>query len=408
GGAAGGSGGGAAGGSGGGAAGGSGGGAAGGSSAGAGGGGGGAAGGSAGGSSGGAAGGSAGGSSGGAAGGSGGGAAGGSGGGAAGGTSTPTDFVVVLVGDGALPLSTSTAPVFLERRSIATGALIISVPMPTASAGANLPFTLVGNASPDGALSRSADGRLLTLQGYQSPPDTAAASLNGVPRVVAIVDHPDFGPSPSIQTNTTLGTTFANTAPRSAVANGNTLWVVGGAGGTFVTSAGSSSVPVNIASTPATLRVVGIFSGELYVTTGTAPAGLYQVGAGLPLVSTTATLVVPTTSPYSFAVFDLNPTEPGVDTIYLVDDSGGAGIKRFTRSAGAWGQTADAVLGPPVRQAACFRDGADVVCVASSSSTLYRLRDVNASLPSSQSAMTVLGTAFPNTGFRGINLAPVP
>ncbi|MDP3231390.1 MAG: hypothetical protein Q8N26_01345, partial [Myxococcales bacterium] len=337
-------------------------------------------------------------------------AAGGSaaGGSAAGGSAIPTEFVVVRVGDGNSPLTTDATAVFLERRAIATGALVSTLPLPTATAATNLPFTLVGTASPDGALSRSPDGRRLALLGYQSVPGTASMALNGLPRVVALVDAADFGPSPSIETNTTIGTVYSVTAPRGAVVNGTNVWLAGGTSGVFLTAPGSSSAPVSIATVPGSLRTIGIFNGDLYVTSGTAPAGLYQIGTGLPLVSTTSTLVVATTSPYSFAVFDLNPSEPGADTIYLVDDSGGGGIKRFTRTGGVWGTTASATLGPPVRQAACLLDGADVVCVASSSTTLYRLRDVNAALPSSQSALTVIGSAFPNMGFRGITFAPAP
>ena len=286
--------------------------------------------------------------------------------------------------------------------------MVTTLPMPTTTLVTNLPFTLVGNASSDGALSRSPDGRRLALLGYQSVPETPSTSLNGLPRVVALVDLADFGPSPSIETNTSIGTAYSMTAPRGAVVNGTNVWLAGGTSGVFLTSPGSSAIPVSVATMPGSLRAIGVFGGELYVSSGTVPAGLYQVGTGLPLVSTTSSLVVSTTSPYSFAVFDLSATEPGADTIYLVDDSGGGGIKRFTRTGGVWGATASATLGPPVRQAACVRDGADVVCVASSSTTLYRLRDLNANLPSSQSALTAIGTAQPNTGFRGITFAPTP
>ncbi len=316
----------------------------------------------------------------------------------------PTELVVVRVGDGATALSASATPVVLERRAIVDGGVIGELALPVEASGAHFPFTLLGNAIAEGALSRSADGGQLAMLGYQSVPGTL--TVNGIPRVVAVVDRPDFFGGGTIDTSTTIATVYANTAPRGAVVDGTNIWLAGGTSGTYLTTLGATSVPVSIAAMPPSLRGIGIFDGQLYVATGTAPTGLYQVGTGLPVTTASSTLVAATASPYGFAVFDLNPNEPGPDTLYLADDFTAQGIKRFVRTGGVWGTTPQAVLGPPVRQLACFQDGADVVCVAASSTVLYRVRDVAASLPSSQTALSVIGNAPANFAFRGVSLLP--
>jgi hypothetical protein len=113
-------------------------------------------------------------------------------------------------------------------------------------------------------------------------------------------------------------------------------------------------------------------------------------------------------SPYSFALFDLSATEPGLDVLYLADDGAGGGLKRYRKSQGAWGATAEATFGPVVRHIACTRDAADVVCVGSSSGGLFRFRDVGAAAASNATLGVSLGTAAPNTGYRGVAFAPVP
>jgi hypothetical protein len=327
-----------------------------------------------------------------------------------------TEFVVVRVGDGAAALTSAATPAFLERRSIADGALLGTLPLPVAPSGANLPFTMNGSNRPDGALSRSEDGRLLALAGYQSPPGTAGVQATTLARVVAIISADDFATPAGIDTSTTLGTTFSGTAPRGAVVDGTTVWVNGGFGGVHTTTIGGSTT-VQVTATPSPGRTLGIFEGQLYTgaglsTSATNPsvAGLWQVGTGLPTATgTTSTVVAETTSPYGFAVLDVDPTEPGVDRVYLADDSGGAigGVKRFRRVGGVWTHdpATDRFSGV-VRFLACMLDGADVVCIGTQQAGVVRMRDVGASSPGVP--LTAIATPGTNTEFRGVALAPVP
>jgi hypothetical protein len=315
----------------------------------------------------------------------------------------PTELVVLRVGDGQAALSSAAASLVLERRHT-DGGLVGTLALPATDAG----ITVQGSSIAEGALARSEDGRFISLMGYQAAAGSAAPASVTTPRVVAIVDLPDFTTPSGVSLQTTLGTTYASTSARGAVTDGTRVYLAGGAGGAFVTPLGATANATNLVATPSSLRVIGAFGGQLFVSTGSAPTGLYQVGTGLPMMSTTATLVVPTTSPYGFALFDLNPAEPGLDTVYLADDGSGQGIKRFVKSAGTWATTPQAILGPTVRQLACFRDGPDVECFATTPTTLYRVRDTNAALPSSATALTPIGTAPANTAFRGITFAPVP
>ena len=319
------------------------------------------------------------------------------------GGSVPTDFAVVRVNDGVSTLSAAAVSVFIERRSISTGAVLGTTPLPTAASGSNTTFSLSGSGVAEGALSRSPNGKLLALLGYQSAAGTANVQNVTAPRVVAVMDA-----ASAVDTTTTLSTVFSTTSPRGAVIDGTNIWVSGGTGGIYRTTRGSTTSQSNIVATPTGGRNLAIFGGQLYASTGSAPTGIYQIGTGLPLVATTATLVVAVTSPYGMAFFDLNPAEPGIDTLYVGDDTGGAGIRVFTRASGAWNATPLATLGQPVRHIACFREADDVVCIASAAITLYRVRHINAAGGSTQSDVTPIATAATNTAFRGVALSPVP
>jgi hypothetical protein len=318
----------------------------------------------------------------------------------AGGSSLPTEFVVVLVGDGSAPLSSAAAPVVLQRRSITTGLVLSTLALPTSTVGFNHAFTLGGTSSAEGSLTLSNDRRALTLAGFGATPGTAAVQSSTAPRVVAVVRASDFT-TPAVDTSTVLTGLFPSNSGRASVVDGTNLWVGGGSGGVFRTAPGSTAMPLNIATTPVTTRVLGIWAGQLYESTGSPPTGIYQVGLGLPVTSTTSMQVVATGSPYGFAMFDVSP-EPGLDLLYVADEL--TGLLRFVKSGGAWTQSA--TFTPAVRHLACFEDGADVICLANASASLYRLRDTNHALAGM--AMSTIGAAATNTAFRGLALMPQP
>ena len=317
----------------------------------------------------------------------------------------PMDVVVVRVGDGISSLDSSTAAaVVLEQRRIADGSVAATVPLPVAASGANLPFTLPGTGFTNrfmGTLSRSPDGQSVALLGYQLTPGTAIA--NGA-RVVAVIDAGDLTAPGGIDTSTTIGTRFSTTSPRGAATDGTNVWVVGGFGGIHHTTIGSTSEPTAIAGVPSSGRAVDIYGGQLFYSSSDGTSGqlLNQVGTGTPTTAATTTPVYSsgTPSPAGFVALDLDPAEAGIDTVYQADMS--AGLLRFHKTGGVW--ALEATFTPAVLDVACFVDGADVVCLAASSSDIYRLRDTGAS--SAGAAMTSIATAAASTEFRGVAITP--
>ncbi len=88
---------------------------------------------------------------------------------------TAGNIVVARLGDGGGALSGAAAPVFLDEYTPA-GALVQTIPLPTGVAGANRRLTMSGSAASEGALALSADGRYLTLAGYDADPGTAGVA----------------------------------------------------------------------------------------------------------------------------------------------------------------------------------------------------------------------------------------
>src|SRR5688572_3385162 len=88
---------------------------------------------------------------------------------------TPGNLVVLRVGTGAAPLSSSATAAFLDEYTTA-GVHVQSVALPTAGAGSNLPLTLTGSSTADGFITRSADRRYLIVPGYGAVPGTATVA----------------------------------------------------------------------------------------------------------------------------------------------------------------------------------------------------------------------------------------
>src|SRR5262249_9202512 len=163
-----------------------------------------------------------------------------------------------------------------------------------------------------GDLTLSADGKLLTLCGYNTTVGgiTTSSDAATTNRVVAIVDS-----TGNIASTTPL-TDFADKgAPRSAVtSNGKDIWAAGSTGGVVYTTAGSTT-STQLSTTVTNLRRTNIFDGQLYVSDASGSAvRIGTVGTGLPTTSgqTITNLNGFTTvgSTYSFYLADLSSMEP--------------------------------------------------------------------------------------------------
>lgn len=324
----------------------------------------------------------------------------------------PGDLVVVRVGAGDATLSAAAAPVFLDEYTPA-GALVRSVPLPTAADGANHRLTMSGSATSEGALALSPDGRYLTLAGYDADPGTASIAGTSTATVARVVGRVDT--TGAVDTSTAITDAFSGGNPRGAVTDdGGRFWVVGSSGGTRLVPLGGTGATTQINSaTPTNLRVAGIVNGQLYVSTGSAPAGLYAVGSGLPTTGgqTPALFVGAGTSPYGFVALDRDPAVSGVDTLYVADDqSSPGGILKFSFDGTAW--TAQGNFRPSGSAArgitgAVTADGATLfVTTSAGANQLVRVDDTAAFNQPIAATETVLASATQGTVMRGVAFAP--
>jgi predicted extracellular nuclease len=323
---------------------------------------------------------------------------------------SPGNVVVARVGSGDAALSSAAAPVFLDEYTPA-GVLVQSVPLPTATAGANRRLTMSGSASSEGALTQSQDGRYLTLAGYDADAGTAAvASLTtaSVSRVVARVDG-----SGGVDTSTAVSDAFSGNNVRGAATDdGSKFWVAGANGGLRLVPLGGSGTTTQINSAaPTNLRAVTAAGGQLYVSTGSGTTGVYTVGSNLPATGgQTPALTTAVPSPYAIVPLDRDPAVPGIDTLYVADDSASpnGGVLKFSFDGTTW--TARGSLRPGgngVRGLTGVANGAGVTLFATTSTNaLVKVDDTAASNATISATSTVLQTAAANTALRGVAFAP--
>ncbi|APR79055.1 Xanthine/uracil/thiamine/ascorbate permease family protein [Minicystis rosea] len=342
-------------------------------------------------------------------------------GGMGGGTDAVT-FMVVRVGDGSAELSNASTATFLEERNL-DGSLVAKannpLALPTAVVGNNQPFAISGTATSEGGLSRSANGKYVTLAGYASAP--GVASIKGKPsatvnRVVARVDA-----SYAIDTSTRLDSAFNTDNVRGATSNdGSAFWVSGtGAGNTggvwhlALGATGGVQLVGQTGNLPNNVRQTHVFDGQLFGVAGASPMfSVFTVGTGLPTTMTTGSALpgMPTASgpsPFSFALFDRNAAVPGLDTCYVADDRGttdGGGVQKWTYDGTQWklATTFNQGLNGDLRGLAGAVTGASVTLIVSDPENVYALVDDGSASP----AATKIATAPANTAFRGVALAP--
>ncbi len=313
------------------------------------------------------------------------------------------NVVVLRVGDGSGSLSSAAAPVFLDEYS-PSGALVQSVPMPTTGSGDQRRLVASGSATSEGALALSADGRYLTLAGYDAAPGTAA--IAGTPsatvsRVVARVDA-----AGAVDTTTALADAFTGTNIRGAVTDdGSRFWTTGGNGVRFASLGATTSAVLASTNT----RVPAIADGELFYSTGAGTQGVYRLGSGLPTTgSPAAALVAARTSPYGVTFLDRSDTVPGVDTLYLADDSSaanGGGVHKFSFDGTTWTARGSVTAGT-LRGLTGQVTSTGAALVGTTGSTLVTLTDTAAFDAPIEGSFSTLATAASNTALRGVALAP--
>jgi hypothetical protein len=313
---------------------------------------------------------------------------------------TAGNLAVLRIGDGTTNLASSGNSVFIDQFTT-NGALAGSIAIPDNATNA---LIISGSASSEGALTRSADGRLLVIGGYNIALTNSVSSLSGAsavaaPRALGVVDALGSFALAGVTTNQ-----YSANNMRSGTSDGRgNYWGAGAASGTFYFGNGpTNTVQTNVANAIA-IQDIG---GNLYFSTQKTTNGIWKI-SGTPTVPVTNAAVFlnagTKASTYGFA---LNAT---VTTAYLADDTlkGVGGVQRWNFSGGAWVMTYafTSLTNVGARGVAVDFSGAHPVIYATtaenSTNRLVVITDTGAA-----SAATTLATAGVNQIFRGVALAP--
>lgn len=323
---------------------------------------------------------------------------------------SPGNLVIYRPGDGAAALGSNGTAVFLDEYTTG-GVLVQSIPVPTTTVGAQRRLVCSGSATTEGYLTRSDDGQYVVFSGYDAALGAASIATSTsatVPRVIGRV-----AANATIDTTTALTDAISGGNPRSAAStNGTDLWISGtssGGGIRYATLGATTST--NLVATPTNLRALGIFGGQLYISSGAGTIHLATVGTGTPTTAgqtLTALPGFPTAgSQNGFFFADLNAGVPGLDTLYVVDDTGStANILKYSLVGGTW--TANGAIGlASARGLTGSVSGTAVTLYITARTTLRTLTDTSGYNATITGSLTTLATAATNTAMQGVAFVPV-
>ena len=329
---------------------------------------------------------------------------------------TKGNLVVTRVGAGTVALANVFTPIFLDEYT-PTGTFVQSVPLPTVASGINQPIGLSGNTrNMEGTLNLSVDKRYLLTSGYKN-------NLAGVPgssnsRIIARVDVNGV-----VNSSTQLNE-LSSTVRGVASTNGTDLWIGNGPAYTTIGAVTNSTTPAQVLSTASFMGAInmGIYDNKLYNCGAVAQNrfGYFDATAPSPGNQTYTTLASyngangtvngQIAGPNSFVMFDLDPTIPGVDVLYVAEDvynpyptsttdNTSKGLTKFSKNAtGLWVKTGSASC-PTTTNGLTGLTG---TYNASTGVTLYAVTEsVDATGGLTSTAPTSIVTITDNTGYNG-------
>jgi hypothetical protein len=331
---------------------------------------------------------------------------------------TPGDLVILQVNAGAVTNpTTTTAPVALVEYS-PSGTLVQSIDVSSLASHAGLSLSLTG-ATPDveGHLSRSSDGRFLTLAGYNTP---SGSSTNGLFQgVIARVDS-----SGNVDFTTTGSSTFSpfsSTWIQGATSNdGSRFWVA--EANAFGTVTPGSSSAINWSMTDANgFAAIRVINGQLYVVNGLGPTNIQQTNPALPAGIATTTTLTSLLNPANEFVLLNRTGGAGPDTLYVATD--GVGLAKYFFNGSGWQLAGTTSIGgkystfglsgfvdPDTGNADLFLttgDGTDGSGTGpGGASQLVEFIDTAAFSANLSGTASVLATAPSGFTFKGLDLAP--
>ena len=203
-----------------------------------------------------------------------------------------------------------------------------SLALPTTSGAPNKRIVTSGSGASVGGMTRSENGRYLTVPGYDNNVGVAAASyLTAAMRTIDGTGNVGAGIQGTF--HTTGAANFRSTTSDDGV----NFWTAGS--GTGILYSNNGTTVTTVSTTQTNTRVINIYNSQLYYTTGSATIGLYKVGTGKPTTTGTTstiqfTLNASNLSPYGFSV------SPDGNTVYIVDDGASKGIFRYTFDGTTW------------------------------------------------------------------------
>ena len=325
---------------------------------------------------------------------------------------TPGNLVVYRIGDGVAALTGAATAAFLDEYTT-TGTLVQSIALPTAGSGAQLAATASGTATQDGLISRSTDGRYVVFGAYNAVPGVATIASSSPATNARVVGRIDA--AGTIDTSTGL-TTVSSNIRTVASTNGSEFWI-GGSANTVQYATLGATTSTSISDPALTnLRAVGIFGGQLYLSTGSgAGSRIASVGAGTPTTgpqTNTSLPGLPTTGAMNgFFFADLDAGVSGVDTLYVSYQA--TGVTKYSLVGGVW--TSNGNVAPPELTLTGLTgvvSGNSVTIFGTRSTStgpgvLYSIPDASGYNGAFAGTITTLATAGTNTTFRGLALTPV-
>ncbi|HZQ84021.1 MAG TPA: hypothetical protein VFA83_04245 [Acidimicrobiales bacterium] len=338
---------------------------------------------------------------------------------------TPGDLVVYRVGTGSAALTSASTAVFLDDfATTGTGQVPKgSLPLPTASAGANAAVTSSGTATSEGELALSADGSSVIATGYGVAPGTASIANTASPTTSRVVAIANVGTG-TVDSSTALSAYSGNNI-RSAVTDGANAWTSGTGSATpngisygTIDPASPPEIPTTVSGTVTNTRQVQVINGTVWFSTGAGTRGIYTFGSE-PTSATAPTNVIPTgstSSPYGFVMARLGsgPTSNGFDTAYVADDTASTGgIQKWTFNGTAWSLTGTVTAATGARGLVGLVTSGGVQLYsttggngAAGGGSLWSYLDAAGFGASPSGSLVTLATAPTNEAFRGVVLLP--
>jgi hypothetical protein len=283
------------------------------------------------------------------------------------------------------------------------GTLVSTIAIPDNATNA---LIVSGSASSEGTLTRSADGRLLLLAGYNLALTNAATltislantNATAAPRALGVLDV--FGNFALVGVTTNQ---YGLNNMRSGATDGlGNYWGAGGNSGTVYFGGGATNTVQTNSANTIVLQALG---GNLYFTTQKNTNGIWKI-SGTPAVPSTASVLLNAGSKASSYAFAFSP---GFTNVYIADDTtkGIGGIQRWDLTNGVWKLSFafSAITNVGARGVTADFSGAQPVIYATtaevSGNRLVSITDTGAA-----AVATTLATAGVNQIFRGVAITP--